>query len=319
MSSGQDVSTVEPRVSLALRGVRLLLTLLSLAVLAVVLAFWFWKFYLLSTSASNGTSGSSQSVTTDVAVAKAGDWLSGGQSNNDPSQSAPLSQQAASVALVLKGALAAGDGQGTAVLAGNEQSKGRDRTARVGDALASGVTLRGVYATWIEVDSGGKTERIDLDWRARGQQLARSGVSLPSLPTASTNVSGFSIGMTPTAPAAQQPAQAFTLDVTRSGNEAAFSRRQLDNTLKDASMLNRLGQVGPAPGGGARIVMAPAGSLLERIGLQTGDVITNINGTRVNTPGDLAGLYQQFGTTNRINAEVTRQGATIRLNFTVNP
>jgi general secretion pathway protein C len=310
----QEKPSTATDLSLGLRALRLALTLACLALLAVVLAYWFWKFYAIaSTQASAPAPTTAASANVD-ATALANQWL-GGASTAD---AAVLSAPVASVALVLKGALATGDGRGTAVLAGNESSKGRDRTARVGDDLGGGVKLRGVYATWIEVESAGKSERIDLDWKTRGQQLARAGVSVASLPTASTNVSGFSIGMTPVQPNAAN-APAFTLDVTRSGNEAVFSRRQLDNTLKDASMLNRLGQVGPSPGGGARIVTAPTGSLLERIGLQTGDVITNINGTRINTPGDLAGLYQQFGTTNRISAEVTRQGATIRLNFTVNP
>jgi general secretion pathway protein C len=285
----------EAQLSWSVRTLRTLLTVAALGLLAVVLAYWFWKFYALAAERPAAAAPTMQGDMTAQAAK-----LFGGNA-------APLSKEAANVALVLKGALATGEGRGTAVLAGTEMIAGklRDRTARVGDELASGVKLAGIYSTWIEVETASGKERIDLDWKSRGQQLARAGVTTGAAGGASGTVTAVT--------------NSFALDVTRAGDNLAFSRRQLDNALKDASMLNRLGQVGPAPAGGARVAAAPSGSLLERLGMQTGDVITSINGTRVNTPGDLANLYQQFATTNRISAEVNRQGATIRLAYTVNP
>jgi general secretion pathway protein C len=288
-------ASTDAKLSWPLRVVQTLLTTIALGLLAVTLAYWFWKFYALSVEQPPAPAPALQGDMTAQAAK-----LFGGNA-------VPLSKEAVNVALVLKGALATGEGRGTAVLAGTELVAGklRDRTARVGDELAVGVKLAGIYPTWIEVETASGKERIDLDLKSRGQQLARAGVGVTTAGTAGGTVTAVT--------------NSFALDVTRAGDNLAFSRRQLDNTLKDASMLNRLGQVGPAPAGGARVAAAPSGSLLERLGLQTGDVITSINGTRVNTPGDLANLYQQFATTNRISAEVTRQGATIRLAYTVNP
>jgi general secretion pathway protein C len=292
--------------ALPLRALRVVAIVVALGLLAVILAYWFWQFYEITQTRAVPPA---IEVESDAAtLASASRWLGG---DAQPA----LSKEAANVALVLKGAIAFGGGRGTAILAGSDMVAGklRDRTANLGDTLGPGTKLAGVYATWIEVETATGKERIDLDWKSRGQQLARAGVSAGNLPSVgSTGVTGLNL----TLPNLTTP---FALDVTKSGNEVAFSRRQLDNALKDASMLNRLGQVGPAPAGGARVASAPPGSLLDRIGLQPGDVITNINGTRINTPGDLAGLYQQFGTTNKISAEVNRQGATIRLNYTISP
>ena len=77
------------------------------------------------------------------------------------------------------------------------------------------------------------------------------------------------------------------------------------------------GRIGVAATGGVRVEDAPGGSLLDKLGIKTGDIVTGLNGQPVNSPGDLARLYQQFGTLTSIRAEVIRGGAPVMLSYTI--
>ncbi len=115
-------------------------------------------------------------------------------------------------------------------------------------------------------------------------------------------------------------ASGFRLPVARSGATAfAFSRKDLDDALKDPGQLGYLGRIGMPPGGGVRLDEAPPGSLAARLGLQPGDVIRKVNGQAVASTGDLARLYQQFATTGFVQAEIQRGTASVQLNYTINP
>ena len=81
--------------------------------------------------------------------------------------------------------------------------------------------------------------------------------------------------------------------------------------------MNFLGRIGPAPSGGVRVEDAPSGSLSNKLGLQSGDIITSINGQPINSPGDLARVYGQFNSLTSIRAEVRRAGTPVMLNFSI--
>jgi general secretion pathway protein C len=110
----------------------------------------------------------------------------------------------------------------------------------------------------------------------------------------------------------------FHLDVARTGqNDFSFTRRDLDQALRDPSQLNYLGQIGMPPGGGVRLDAAPPGSLASKLGLQSGDVIRKVNGQSIGSSGDLARLYQQFATLDTIQAEIERGGQVVRLSYRI--
>jgi hypothetical protein len=46
-------------------------------------------------------------------------------------------------------------------------------------------------------------------------------------------------------------------------------------------------------------------------------VVKRINGQAVNSPGDLARLYQQFSTLAQIQAEVQRGSSTVQLTYNI--
>ena len=102
-------------------------------------------------------------------------------------------------------------------------------------------------------------------------------------------------------------------------NNFTFSRKELDDALRDPNQLSYLGQIGMPPGGGVRMEQAPPGSLAQKLGLQPGDIIKKVNGQPVASTGDLARLYTQFNTLSSIQAEVQRGSSTTSLSYSINP
>jgi general secretion pathway protein C len=168
---------------------------------------------------------------------------------------------------------------------------GKDIAVMLGGEIQPGVKLVEVDSDHAVISRAGVRERIDLERR------------MAAVPRA---VGGRATG--------------FRLPVARSGvNDFRFSRKDLDQALKDPGQLAYLGRIGIPPGGGVRLDEAPPGSLAARLGLQPGDIIRKVNGQTVASTGDLARLYQQFATTSLIQAEVKRGTATVQLNYTISP
>jgi general secretion pathway protein C len=168
---------------------------------------------------------------------------------------------------------------------------GKDVAVNLGGELQPGVTLAAVEPDHAVISRAGVRERIDLETRMAAVPRAVGG-----------------------------KASGFRLNVSRAGSNAyTFSRKDLDEALKDPAQMGHLGRIGVPPGGGVRLDDAPPGSLAARLGLQPGDVIRKVNGQAVASAGDLARLYQQFATTSSIQAEVQRGTTAVQLNYTVNP
>lgn len=168
---------------------------------------------------------------------------------------------------------------------------GKDIAVLLGGEVSPGVKLEAVEPDHAVILRGGVRERVDLETR---------------------------MGAVPRPVAGR--ASGFRLAVSRSGaNGFSFSRKDLENALKDPGQLSYLGRIGMPPGGGVRLDEAPPGSLASRLGLQPGDIIKRVNGQPVASAGDLARFHQQFATTNSIRAEIQRGSAMVQLNYTVNP
>ena len=168
---------------------------------------------------------------------------------------------------------------------------GKDIAVMLDGEVQPGVRLVAVHADHVLVSRNGARERIDLDIR---------------------------IAAVPKGPGGTGGPPQFRLNVGRSGsNGFTFSRKDLENALKDPGQLNYLGKIGSPQGGGVRVDEAPAGSLAAKLGLQPGDVIKKVNGQAVASAGDLARLHQTFSTTSLIQAEIQRGSAMVQLNYTI--
>lgn len=209
--------------------------------------------------------------------------LFGGSAPSDAASSAPGGS-----GLRLKGVVAPSPADiGSAVF----NAGGRDIAVALGGEVKPGVKLVAVERDHAVVSRGGVRERVDLDTR-----------------------------MAPVPRSAAGKASGFRLAVSRSGSNAfSFSRKDLENALKDPGQLSYLGRIGMPQGGGVRLDEAPPGSLASRLGLQPGDVIKKVNGQAVASAGDLARLHQQFATTSLIQAEIQRGTAIVQLSYNINP
>jgi general secretion pathway protein C len=165
---------------------------------------------------------------------------------------------------------------------------------RLGQELMKDATLAEVHADYIVVARNGGRERIDLDkFRVAGVNAANPQNRNPN------------------------PNLGFRLNVTAAGGGYSLSRQELNNVLQDPRQMEFLGQIGVAPGGGVRVDGAGANTLAGKLGLQSGDVISAVNGQPVNSTGDLARLYSQFNTLTAVRVEVKRAGSPTILNYTI--
>lgn len=201
-----------------------------------------------------------------------------------PASSAPGS----AAGLRLKGVVAPTPGVAASAIFASPG--GKDAAIFVGRDVAPGVKLEEVHPDHVIIARAGVRSRIDLEQQHSVAAPVRGNGHAP----------GFRINV-----------------AHASANQFSFSRRELDEALRDPNQLGYLGQIGMPAGGGVRMEAAPAGSLAAKLGLQPGDIIRKVNGQPVASPGDLARLYQQFATLSQVQAEIQRGGTTLHLSYQI--
>ncbi len=261
------------------------LTALLVIVLGWQLAWWTWHF--ITPSLRNNSVAPTNNAAPDILL---GRQLFGdaGVVDNTPAVSA-----APQTGIRLKGVFAV---DGAPLSAAVLNMGGRDLAVRLDQELSTGVTLAEVHADFVIVNRSGIRERIELD-----KYQSRTAKQTSATATAAA------------------PATQFRLNVAATGTNAyALSRQELNSVLQDPrQQVFFNGRISAAASGGVRVDDVPTGSLLDKIGLKTGDIITGINGQPVNSQGDLVRLYTQFGTLASIRAEVRRGGAPVVLSYAI--
>lgn len=255
-------------------------TALLLLVLGWQLAWWAWQF--IAPTLKNAAIAPSTAAGPDITL--------GRQLFGDAGPATIIATVSPQGGIRLKGVFAA---DGKTLSAAVLNMGGRDQAATLGQELSNGVTLAEVHADFVVVNRAGVRERIDLDrYDSRAPKQA-------------------------TGPSAA-PVTQFRLNVASTGSNAySLSRQELNSVLQDPRQMAFTGRIGIAATGGVRVEDAPGGSLLDKLGIKTGDILTGLNGQPVNSPGDLARLYQQFGTLTSIRAEVIRGGTPVMLSYTI--
>lgn len=259
-------------------------TLLALLVIALggQLAWWAWHFITPSLR--------SAPFSTSITATSGEDVNRGRQLFGDAGASSGTVSAGTQSGIRLKGVFAV---DGKALSAAVLNLGGRDQAVRLGQEFSSGVTLAEVHADFVVVSRSGIRERVDLD--RYGSPAAKQANA--------TNAT---------------PVTQFRLNVASTGSNAyALSRQELNSVLQDPRQMAFTGRIGSVASGGVRVEDAPSGSLLDKLGIKTGDIITGINGQPINSQGDLVRLYQQFGTLASIRAEVRRGGAPVMLSYTI--
>ncbi len=170
-------------------------------------------------------------------------------------------------------------GEGVPSAAIISSNRGPDKTYNIGQAIdnANGATLHSVYS-----------DRIILN---RGDHLET--LRLPKVPEASSTAARI-----PTGPrAAPSPAQNDSLRQVITQNAS-----RLTDILRVAPQVEQ-GQVV-----GFRVNPGRDRDTFEALGLQAGDVVTDINGTTLNDPGKGLQVFEQLGEATQANVTVLRDG-----------
>jgi type II secretion system protein C len=168
------------------------------------------------------------------------------------------------------------------------RSAGRTRVVAVGDSVFGGRVLA-VAADGVRLDFGGETVRVRL--------LANTSAALPQ--RASTSA----------------PEEAAT-------PARAMDRREVDRRLS-AEIPRILAETTVVPVmedghvSGLALTRVPEGSLLTDAGLRPGDVLTEINDTRIDGMGTLIGLWPRLQNANDLRAVVLRNGQRVSLTLTL--
>jgi general secretion pathway protein C len=196
---------------------------------------------------------------------------------------------------------------------------GKPQALRPGDSLASGWTLVQVLRDRVVLDQNGQRSELELlPMRGAVGGGVAGSVPMPAgvapNPPAGAVPSALRMGGTGIAPAP------FRLEVQSLGpNHLGFSKAELNHALQDPHSAASLGRATPAPGGGLLIDEVPPGSLPDRIGLRSGDVLHQANGQALNNLTDLPRLYQEFGSAAAVRLELVRGGQPTTLQYSVRP
>ena len=160
-----------------------------------------------------------------------------------------------------------------------------DQTARIGDVIQPGVTLKNVFPSYIVVNHEGVLQRVNLY-----QPVTTS----PILQAETARLGISSVGY----------------------NAYRISRDSLSSALQNNAATIKLGQLSPSSGG-LLVTEASRGSVAEKLGLQTGDILRKVNNQPVSTMADLSNAYQQFKQAPQVQLDLTRSGTQMQLRYNV--
>lgn len=163
----------------------------------------------------------------------------------------------------------------------------------IGDDVASGVNLHAIFSDRVILSRNGRLETLRLD--------KDSATSAPLFTTSST----ASEPQEGTPAAAQMLAQIKEQIVTDPSKAASFIRVQPINT--DGGLK------------GYRVYPGPERAAFNAAGLKPGDVVTAINGTPLNDPGQALQLLQSMSQASSMSLTIDRNGVSQSVNVSAAP
>jgi len=208
--------------------------------------------------------------------------------------SAPVAKSAKELGLTLLGTVVGEARVAYAVIA----EKGEQDLYRVGDEVLDGVVLEAVHRGEVVLRRG--SERLLLSMQEAPAGVA-AGFGKPPIPPL------------PPTPATPEGAAGAAGEGVRqvSPNSYLLERSTVANSLKNLPTMMRDLRVIPSFDGarqpnGYRVASIRSGSLVDKLGLQRGDVIQSINGLPISDPDRAYQAYQQLKDENSIKIEVLR-------------
>lgn len=248
--------------------------------------------------AATGESSASQ-LSADVATISA--WhLFGKVEANRPVAAPPVAVPVTPLNLRLMGIFFAERSDSLALIAdGNNLERGY----RMGDSLPGGARLERIEREQVIVSRNGREELIKLPKLDDPNRPLVAPEPPPALPVPAEEPG-------PTTFSAPQVIDASAIAARLRGE--ALSRPQ---ALEDIAFANPYVQNGLFLG--FRLRPGRDRRIFQQLGLNGGDVVTEINGTRLSSPAQGLALLQELMSASQIDVRVLRNGAEIPLTFTL--
>ena len=203
--------------------------------------------------------------------------------------------------LTLTGVISARQGRPAAALVTVD---GKPQAFLPGDTVTGPWQLSDIQSDHIVLEQNGQHSELALT------ESHAAPPGKPVMPAPAPGNRGVPPGLAP----------GFKLDVQSLGpNHLSFSKADLSRGLQDPHVGNAMGRASAAAGGGLTLDEVAPGTLADRLGLRTGDVLHSANGQPLNTLTDLPRLYQEFGSAAAVRLELTRDGQPTILQYTVRP
>lgn len=212
---------------------------------------------------------------------------------NTPAQA---SASGSTTSLILRGTLAEADPKaGIAVIA---DAGAGERSLRVGEQVAAGVKLVAVYADHVVVARDGVEETLKL---ARATSLAPADTPRAAPGSAAARAAAATTNI---------PAAGATAAARPKGS--ANWQQTVDRLRQNPAELMKRVQVVPVLEGGklagVRLSTGTDVALLDRIGLQPGDVVTSVNGTPIDSIERGQQIMSSLGSASSVRVTVLRGG-----------
>jgi general secretion pathway protein C len=260
-----------------------------LLLLTASLAQWTWLFVkptllpvMMVPASSSGTNTNTFSVEPLLAAhlfGQASQELTGRLSN------LPIS----SLNLVLTGVIAASNG-GYALISVNDQPQ---EPFTVGQSVTSGAVLQAVYPDRVVIQRNGVMESLLLVGADKSAPIS-SDLWQP--------------------PVSAQPSAESSAVRETGSNHYIVERDHLAAQMRTPDFLRQATMV-PSSSGGFQVRQMQPGSLYEKLGLRSGDIVKSVNGQPLNSVEDAMKLYQQMANLNAAQVEISRGGKSEYLYF----
>jgi general secretion pathway protein C len=192
--------------------------------------------------------------------------------------------------LTLKGVLAAKPMQRASAIIAQGKS-GKEDIYGVGDRMPGGVLIKEIHSEYVVLERNGQLETLKL------QKI--SGVGDLKSTARSQDTGSLSINQSPAA----------ALKEIRSNilkNPTSFGEYALPVQVKENGK-----QIG------YRLTPQKKGELLSELGIQSTDIITEINGVKLDKPQNGISALRKLSTAKDLNIVVKRNGAEVPLNITL--
>jgi len=215
----------------------------------------------------------------------------------------------------LKGVFASGpDAPSMAII----NTGDRDQATRVGGEIVPGVVLESVFPRHVLLRRAGALERVNLEERQQVAVAAPPTTASASRRARARAAAAAEAAPSPVArpqrPEPHAPVGDVATEPPAAPPPAPMGAPAPQPATTAAPAPGAATTAAPAPGVAAKglpITSVPPGSILERLGLQPGDVIRTVNGEAVASEADVARIVQQRGAQGTFIAEVQRGGMTI--------